>query len=57
MLREKIGPAFCCFALGVDEIVKDNSENIQPTYKTKIGLIKKAVLREKVPQGWQRISM
>lgn len=49
MLREKIGPAFCCFALGVDSYF--NSEALikaKPSVKTNIGLVKTTFLREKL---------
>ena len=46
MTREAIGPAFCCFALGVDDTLNLQAEiNAEPKINTRLGLVKSTFLR------------
>jgi hypothetical protein len=46
MTREAIGPAFCCFALGVDDTLNNENEpNHNFGIDTKLGIVKLTWLR------------
>lgn len=58
MMREKIGPAFCCFTMIVDKTYDLEKEiKSKPSVNTDIGLVKSAFLRETIEPGFQRLTL